>query len=79
MRIFTSLSRLQLTEHTLEPTIAHVLQDCLKKAQEAEANSGYPLVIIGTACDSDKIPISVLGAFKEELTIEVSAMSNMCD
>jgi peroxin-6 len=56
-----------------EPTIASTLQDCLKVAQEARKTTGYPLVIIGTTSDVDKIPLSVLGLFKEEFSIDAPA------
>lgn len=50
----------------VEPTIASTFQDCLKVAQEARKTTGYPLILVGTTCDVDKIPLSVLGLFKEE-------------
>lgn len=54
-----------------EPTIASTFQDCLKVAQEARKSTGYPLILVGTTTDVDKIPLSVLGLFKEEFAIEV--------
>lgn len=59
----------------IEPTIASTFQDCLKVAQEARKTTGYPLVLVGTTCDADKIPLSVLGLFKEEFAIEVRAFA----
>lgn len=49
-----------------------MLQDCLKVAKEAWRRSGFPLIVVGTTDDVDKIPVSVLGFFKEELAIEVT-------
>jgi len=47
-------------------------------AQEAWTKSGYPLVVIGTTTDVDKIPVSVVGCFKEEVLIEVGCFDLGC-
>lgn len=57
--------------HITEPTVASTLQECLKVAQEARANTGFPLILVGTTSDVEKIPLSVIGLFKEEVAIEV--------
>ena len=57
----------QAVETGQEPTISATLQEAIKTASGA---TGYPLIIVGTACDVDKIPVSVIGCFKEELAIE---------
>lgn len=60
----------QAVETGQESTISAALQQCLQTAQESWKLSGKPLVIVGTTSDPDKIPISVLGCFKEEISIE---------
>lgn len=60
----------QAAETGQEPTISVTLQEAIKTASEAWKKTGYPLIIVGTACEVDKIPVSVVGCFKEELAIE---------
>lgn len=60
----------QAVETGQEPTISATLQQSLQTAQDSWKLSGNPLVIVGTTADPDKIPISVLGCFKEEMSIE---------
>lgn len=60
-----------LTNQLSEPTIISVLQDCIKTARDAWTNTGFPLVLVGTVEDSDKLPLGLVGLFKDELLIEV--------
>lgn len=55
-----------------EPSVTAALQECLRNAQEAWQSSGFPVIVVATTVDVDKIPLSILGLFKEELSIEVS-------
>lgn len=63
----------QTLETGQEPTITAVLEDCFNTARSAWVSSGYPLVCVATVTDPDKVPASLLGLFKEELSIEVSS------
>lgn len=63
----------QAVETGQEPTIAATLQEAIRIASYAWKKTGYPLVVVGTASDADKVPVSVLGCFKEELAIEAPA------
>lgn len=48
-----------------------ILRECFATARSGWKASGFPIIIIGTTCDVDKIPTGVLGAFKEEISYEV--------
>lgn len=48
-----------------------ILRECFAVARQGWKASGFPTVILATTCDVDKIPSGVLGAFKEELTLDV--------
>lgn len=47
-----------------------VLRECFATARQGWKTTGYPVIILGTTCDIEKIPTGVLGAFKEEISIE---------
>ena len=47
-----------------------VLRECFAIARQGWRTTGYPVIILGTTCDIEKIPTGVLGAFKEEISIE---------
>lgn len=55
-----------------EPQIAKVLQECIESLSSTWSSSGYPVVVVGTASDPDKVPVGILACFKHELAIEVS-------
>ncbi|GAA97207.1 uncharacterized protein L969DRAFT_43069 [Mixia osmundae IAM 14324] len=60
----------QALETGQEPVIASTLQACIESIKEGWKRSGAPVVIVGTTFDVDKIPLSVLGCFKQEISIE---------
>jgi peroxin-6 len=55
-----------------EPAMTFILQDCLSLAKDSFRTTGFPLVVAGTTSDPDKIPVSVMGEFKQEITVEVT-------
>lgn len=52
-----------------------VLKECFATARQGWKSSGFPIIILATACDVEKVPTSVLGAFKEEISIEVRSLA----
>jgi peroxin-6 len=48
-----------------------VLKECLDTIKEGWMSSGYPVVVVATTTDIEKVPTGVLGLFKEEIGIEV--------
>lgn len=59
----------QAVESGQEPTISATLQEAIQIATDAWKKSSYPLVILGTVSEPDQVPVSVIGCFKENLTI----------
>ncbi|EPS97368.1 hypothetical protein FOMPIDRAFT_79362 [Fomitopsis schrenkii] len=53
-----------------EPSIANALQECIASLQQGWALSGYPVLVVGTTSDVDKVPSRVLTCFKHEITLE---------
>lgn len=51
--------------------MAATLRECFTMARQGSKSSGRPVVIVATTSASEKIPLGVLAAFTEELTIEV--------
>jgi hypothetical protein len=47
------------------------LQECLSMAKESFKSTGHPLIVVGTTSDPEKIPVGVMGAFKQEVIVEV--------
>lgn len=60
----------QAIEGGQDPPMAHLLQDLFDASKRSWRQSGYPLVVVGTSSHVEKLPASVLGCFKTELTIE---------
>jgi peroxin-6 len=58
-----------------EPSIVSAMKECLDNLKEGWRESGWPVVLVGTVTDSDKIPISLASLFKQEILIGVSLMS----
>lgn len=54
-----------------EPPMTTVLKECLDTIKEGWLSSGYPVVVVATTTDVEKVPTGVLGLFKEEIGIEV--------
>ncbi|KDE02293.1 hypothetical protein MVLG_07138 [Microbotryum lychnidis-dioicae p1A1 Lamole] len=60
----------QALETGQEPAMTTVLKECFATARQGWKTSGFPVIIIATTCDIEKLPRGVLGAFKEEIAIE---------
>lgn len=54
-----------------------ILRECFAIARQGWKSTGFPIVVVGTTVDVDKIPTGVLGAFKEEIAYEVSFRLNV--
>lgn len=63
----------QALETGQEPAMTTILQECFAEARKGWKSSGYPLIVVGTTNDPDKIPTGVLGAFKREIKLEAPA------
>lgn len=59
-----------LTRFSPEPAMTTVLRDCFAVARSGWKTTGFPVIILATTCDVEKVPTGVLGAFKEESSIE---------
>ncbi|KAL1924063.1 uncharacterized protein VTP21DRAFT_7098 [Calcarisporiella thermophila] len=53
-----------------EPVIATVLQDLFGQLTTKFRETGYPLMVVGTTTDIDKLPANVLGCFRHEIALE---------
>ncbi|KAH9830946.1 AAA-domain-containing protein [Rhodofomes roseus] len=53
-----------------EPSIANALQECISSLQQGWNLTGYPVLVVGTTSDPDKVPSRVLSSFKHEITLE---------
>ncbi|CDZ96282.1 Peroxisome assembly factor 2 containing the AAA-type ATPase domain [Phaffia rhodozyma] len=60
----------QAQETGKEPQIAGVLQDCIQSLSASWKTTGFPVVVVGTTSDGDKVPSGVLGCFKQEISIQ---------
>ncbi|SCZ94448.1 BZ3500_MvSof-1268-A1-R1_Chr12-2g03905 [Microbotryum saponariae] len=60
----------QALETGQEPAMTTVLKECFATARQGWKTSGFPVIIVATTCDIEKLPRGVLGAFKEEIAIE---------
>ncbi|GAA6037672.1 hypothetical protein JCM8097_002278 [Rhodosporidiobolus ruineniae] len=63
----------QAMETGQEPPMTTVLKECLDTIREGWNATGYPVVVVATTTDVDKVPTGVLGLFKEEIGIEAPA------
>nr|ASF90227.1 hypothetical protein SPAR01853 [Bartheletia paradoxa] len=63
-------SKSQALQTGQEPSIANVLLDCFALLRHAWTDSGFPVLVFGTTADADKVPASVLGCFKQEISFE---------
>ncbi|GAA5840290.1 hypothetical protein JCM11251_006686 [Rhodosporidiobolus azoricus] len=63
----------QAMETGQEPPMTTVLRECLATIREGWQSSGYPVVVVATTTDVEKVPTGVLGLFKEEIGIEAPA------
>ncbi|CAG8446247.1 7060_t:CDS:10 [Dentiscutata erythropus] len=53
-----------------EPTISIILQESFKQLIENFQTIGYPVLVVGTTGDIDKVPSSVIGCFRHEIIFE---------
>ncbi|RHZ72519.1 hypothetical protein Glove_242g90 [Diversispora epigaea] len=53
-----------------EPSISSVLQDSFKQLLENFQTIGYPVLVIGTTGDIEKVPASVISCFRHEISFE---------
>ncbi|CAG8505257.1 3910_t:CDS:10 [Diversispora eburnea] len=53
-----------------EPSISSVLQDSFKQLLENFQTIGYPVLVVGTTGDIEKIPASVISCFRHEISFE---------
>jgi peroxin-6 len=51
--------------------MAAVLKDCIDGLAETWKSSAWPVIVIGTTGDVDKVPAAILGTFKEDIVITV--------
>ncbi|GAA5985229.1 hypothetical protein JCM11641_003639 [Rhodosporidiobolus odoratus] len=63
----------QAMETGHEPPMTTVLKECFETIREGWKSSGYPVVVVATTTDIEKVPTGVLGLFKEEIGIEAPA------
>ncbi|GAA5888470.1 hypothetical protein JCM6882_008631 [Rhodosporidiobolus microsporus] len=63
----------QAMETGQEPPMTTVLRECLDTIREGWQSSGFPVVVVATTTDVEKVPTGVLGLFKEEIGIEAPA------
>jgi peroxin-6 len=57
-----------------EPHIAKVLQECIESLSSTWESSGYPVIVIGTTSDPEKVPLGILACFKHDIAIEVRSL-----
>ncbi|SCV73142.1 BQ2448_7067 [Microbotryum intermedium] len=60
----------QALETGQEPAMTTVLKECFAAARQGWKASGFPVIIVATTSDIEKLPTGVLGLFKEEIAIE---------
>ncbi|KAK4048422.1 peroxisomal assembly protein [Microbotryomycetes sp. JL201] len=65
-----SSTKNQALETGQEPAMSTIVKECLASAQQGWKTSGYPVIVVGTTSDADKVSTGVLGAFKEEIAID---------
>ncbi|CAG8465584.1 12000_t:CDS:10 [Ambispora gerdemannii] len=56
-----------------EPTVSVTLQDCFKQLVGSFKRIGHPVLVIGTTSDIEKIPASVIGCFRHQISFEAPA------
>ncbi|KZT66717.1 AAA-domain-containing protein [Daedalea quercina L-15889] len=53
-----------------EPGISSTLQECIASLEQGWNLTGYPVLVVGTTSDSEKVPSRVLSCFKHEINLE---------
>ncbi|KDQ12329.1 hypothetical protein BOTBODRAFT_34616 [Botryobasidium botryosum FD-172 SS1] len=61
----------QTLETGREPAMTTVLPECIADLRQTWSLTGYPAIAIGTTSDAEHVPVSVLSAFKHEISFEV--------
>ncbi|KAL5532956.1 PEX6 [Sanghuangporus sanghuang] len=59
------------TEMNKEPVIARVFQERIDSLRAEWQRSGYPVLVIATTTDAERLPASILSCFKHDLEFEV--------
>lgn len=54
-----------------EPQIATVLRECIEGLDKVWKESGWPVLVVGTTSDADKVPLGILACFKRDIAVEV--------
>jgi hypothetical protein len=47
------------------------LRDAISKINTGVQQAGWPVIVVGTTSDEDKVPAEVLANFKQQVTIKV--------
>lgn len=55
--------------------MAAVLKDCIDSLAETWKSSAWPVIVVGTTGDADKVPAAILGTFKEDFVISVRPLA----
>ncbi|KAF8491938.1 AAA-domain-containing protein [Gautieria morchelliformis] len=63
----------QVLETGKEPSIASALQESILELARHRKLTGYPVIVVGTTSDPERIPASVLACFKHEVAFEAPA------
>ncbi|EMD34491.1 hypothetical protein CERSUDRAFT_97749 [Gelatoporia subvermispora B] len=53
-----------------EPTLASALHDCIDGLQQIWSMAGYPVFVIGTTSNAEKVPPRIMSCFKHEIAFE---------
>ncbi|KAG8958992.1 peroxisomal assembly protein [Tulasnella sp. 419] len=61
----------QSLETGREPAIIPAFQECLNDLKQAWKLTGFPIIVVATTTDVDRVPVGVLGCFKHEIQFEV--------
>nr|AXF50743.1 AAA protein [Inonotus obliquus] len=66
-------SRFQAWRLTIssEPSIVRVFHECVDKLRTSWKQSGYPVLVVATTSNADRLSASMLSCFKHELEFEV--------
>jgi hypothetical protein len=54
-----------------EPHVVNVLRECMNDLQNGWKLTGWPVIVVASTSDADRIPLGVLGCFKHDITFEV--------
>lgn len=54
-----------------EPSIASSLQECVSDLSQTWKSTGYPVLVMATTSEFERVPASLLASFKHEIVFEV--------